>query len=726
MNIEFTNSYNYRGGNLLIGIYTTTKGTYNRAYFYGDGSLNTSMSRYQYGSTSGNQYFIPKTTFTYEKPVDGPGFKVKGYKTGDSYSFGLVDAGTTATFTLSNPGTESVSVNIATTGGYVADKSSVTIAAKGEATVLVTAANGDGTIVFTPTATGLDAVIVSLSATVKDPSKMFVDFADGKLPDGWTEKGYSSGSGYYSTNYNWAYSAGYAGYSGTSASYAGTLTSPVLDIEAGEKIFIDYARYGSYYTSVLKIETSADGNTWKEAGSIANTDAVYGTWKTLEATAPEAAHYIRITGAYIYITNIYGGSLPKNPVLSFSQDDYDFGFVNEATESTSFTVKNGGGSALTDLQISCDNDAFTISSYPTTIAMGGEVTFTVTMTTNKPGTQTGTVTVSGAGSESTFTVSGFALGEGVFFEDFSSNALPEGWENSTGYEAWTFQDGTAIASTGSNKKMTLPSLTVKAGESMAIRIKKYNSDSWYDPQLYWSVDGGTTKSANLASSLTADYSLLYIEGLEEGNYEITLEGYYVIIDAVGGFKLDENAPKLGLYSDAECQQAISGTTLDADFGFISESESSDLYIRNDGTGTLQLTLGQQPAGFTAQLDNTSLGKKEVAKLTITMPTEGTEGYRSGEISVNTTPDLGSIRIAATGVMRNPDKFYIDFTDQDFAWPDGWDKGDWDIYKSYSNVIYGAEASGDLLTTKLIAAPGDKFLIEALSNGGGYFSSPSFT
>lgn len=698
MKVTFSTPYEYNGGHLLIGTKVSKSGSYvpkANSTFYG----STSSDVYCNKSNGDNRYFLPKTTFTYETATDGPGFKVTGYKNGDSYAFGLVNAGAETSFTLKNPGTESVTVNIATTGNYTASTSSVTIAAKGEQVVkvIVPETTSDGTVIFTPTASGLDPVTINLSCTIKDPTKVFVDFADGKLPEGWTA---ASGSTYYS----WAYSEGYASYS--TGSYTGTLTSPVLDIAEGEKMYVDYARYGTYTysTPALKIETSTDGANWVEAGKISSSDAVYGTWKTLEATAPAAAHYMRISGSYINITNIYGGSLPKNPVLSFSASNYDFGFVNEAATSTTFVVKNAGGADLTDLSITSDNDAFTISSYDQTIVMGGQTTFTVTITTAKVGTQTATISVSGAGDTKTFQVSGFVLGEGVFYEDFSGNALPEGWENT----GWTFSNGTAVAAM--NKILTTPSLTVQEGEKMAIRIKR--GTGYSTPELMYSVDGAE-ESSNIASALTTDYTILYIEGIEAGSHTIALDGYNVIIDAIGGFKLNENAPKFGAYADADCTVAFEGQGTEANFGFIAEDTSKKYYFRNDGTGTLNLAVTEVPEGFNAVLDKETVGKMEVSTLTVTMQTTN-KGYQYGKIIVN-AGELGVFTVSASGVARDGNKLYVDFSAGGAKFPAGWTQGNWTITSD------AASASGEMQTGKLIASAGESLIIEAISKAS-YWSS----
>ena len=69
MKIDFSTSYTYGGGNLLVGVYHTPKGDYTSASFYG--TTVTGACVQGYGSSMNNvsvnqRDFIPKTTFEYE------------------------------------------------------------------------------------------------------------------------------------------------------------------------------------------------------------------------------------------------------------------------------------------------------------------------------------------------------------------------------------------------------------------------------------------------------------------------------------------------------------------------------------------------------------------------------------------------------------------------------------------------------------------------------------
>lgn len=70
MVIDFTTNYQYNGGNLLVGVYETTKGTYKRAYFAGNTSTGGSLRKNNSSSlgsiTTGEiEDFLPKITFNY-------------------------------------------------------------------------------------------------------------------------------------------------------------------------------------------------------------------------------------------------------------------------------------------------------------------------------------------------------------------------------------------------------------------------------------------------------------------------------------------------------------------------------------------------------------------------------------------------------------------------------------------------------------------------------------
>ena len=74
MTVEFNTPYTYGGGNLLVGIYQTSKGSYISSSWYGETVSDASVQGYSYSSldavSAAQRNFLPKTTFLYQG--DGP------------------------------------------------------------------------------------------------------------------------------------------------------------------------------------------------------------------------------------------------------------------------------------------------------------------------------------------------------------------------------------------------------------------------------------------------------------------------------------------------------------------------------------------------------------------------------------------------------------------------------------------------------------------------------
>ena len=91
MTVEFDAPYTYNGGNLLVGVYETTTGSYVTSTWYGESVTGASVSGYSYSdlaSISATQRdFLPKTTFAYtpaggvtcEKPDNFTVSNISGY-----------------------------------------------------------------------------------------------------------------------------------------------------------------------------------------------------------------------------------------------------------------------------------------------------------------------------------------------------------------------------------------------------------------------------------------------------------------------------------------------------------------------------------------------------------------------------------------------------------------------------------------------------------------------
>ncbi|MBQ6767121.1 MAG: choice-of-anchor D domain-containing protein [Prevotella sp.] len=723
--ITFANTYDYNGGNLLVGVYQIEYGVYAASSFYGVGqAYNSAVNGYNSTSLTNisatGRAFIPKTTFTYESAADGPALKVQNYKDGETLSFGMVNPGATQTLTLVNPGTEAITVNIATTGGFTADESQVTIAAnKGTKTVTITAPDetASGTITFTPTATGVDAITLNLSCTIKDPNKVFIDFFDNALPEGWETKYVCSNA----SSASWDFTKGYAWYktSGSTESsalnyYLHSLISPLIKFTEGEKLIFKVKKEPQYtsYVGYLRVEYTTDGSTWTavDGGTFANADLTT-EWAEKEVTIPATTKQIRFVAAGIALDDIYGGQLSTEPVMKVTASDYAFGMIT-ADATTTFMIINTGKSALTGVEVTSSNAAFTISGVPTSVEPGATAIVTVTMSADTKGQgQEGKITIAAPNQESaTFNVSGYVADTDLFYEDFSGNALPDGWTMESGstysnYE-WSFSNATAIGSS-SNARLITPAMTVEEGEKMAIEAKK--SSTWNASlKVYVSKDGGVfTQHATF--TLTDAYQVFFVEGLEAGSYKIRFDGGDVVMNAVNGFHLDQNAPVMEMV-----------TTGAAAFGKVTASAEKTYTVKNAGTGTLTVNIASDNttdfAVSPAQLD---IAAGKTADFTITFNyVAGNYGVKNANVTVTPTYNEELVyTIAATAKAMDPNAWDEDF--EEGSMPTGWEATNWSVGSfSYTstNDTKIAKADGSnatLITPRLQANENDVLIWEAL-------------
>lgn len=718
MSVPFSGEYEYSGGNLLVGIKLIATGSCPHVYFYGQ-ATGTS-----YCNKSNSQSFTPKTTITYETAAEGPAFKVKGYKTGDSYSFGMIEPSATKTITVKNPGTQEVTVNITTTGGFTAE-SSVTIGAKGETTITITApdATATGTITFTPTAAGLDPVTINLSCTVKDPNKMFVDFADNALPEGWTTQGigsYTTGS--YASSYTWDFSKGYAWYK-KSTSYASSLynyyhslISPLVKFADGEKLIFKVKKEPEYssYLGYVRVDYTTDGTTWTVVENGTFADAALTTdWAEKEVTIPATAKQIRFVAVGIGLDDIYGGELSQAPVMKVTASDHNFGMIAEAT-STTFTIANSGKSDLTGIEVMSSNDKFTVTDVPTTVAPGETAIVTVTMAADEVGIgQEGTITISAPDQETvTFSVVGYVMDNTLFTETFDGNALPDGWTMESGSQytsyVWTFGNGVADGNS-SNARLITPALTVEEGEKMAIEVKRRNTWTCTLP-VYVSKDGGefTLHTTISNTDLTDDYKVFFIEGLEAGNYKVRFDGNGVLVNAVNGFHLNQNAPVFEMV-----------TTGAAAFGKVTANAEKTYTVKNAGTGTLTVGIASDNEAFTVSPASLDIAAGETADFTITFNyVDGNFGAFNGNVTVTPTYNEAlAYNIATSAKALDPNAWDEDFEGGEV--PAGWEATNWTVgTNSYTlnpnttNVAYATAKNGTIITPRLEAKAGDLLMWEA--------------
>ena len=602
MALTLSTPYHYNGGNLLVGVYNTVKGTYKSASFYGV-SANSGASVYGTNSSSlasitsvNKQSFLPKTTFTY-LPVDGPVMKVSE----SSFDFGTITAESTTeektkTFTISNTGTATLEGITVSYSGDNAFSTSPEISAQS-------------------IAVGGDAITVTVTMAAETPGD-----------------------------------------------YSGTIT-----VSATDQTPVEIAVSGTYAANPA----------------------------TMSITLGEEA-----VGSTVAFGNV----------------------GKQATKT--FTITNTGNLKLNITSIVSSNTTdFTVSPATLEVAGGSSETFTVTFlydenARDEEKTATITVTPSNDGIDPVvFTVTGTRIEQ--WSEDFSGNALPEGWETtSTTY--WTFADGVAKGSYQStNYYLTTPSLTVEEGASLSFDVcanttyvtmtieKQLNNGSWTSCK-------DISYSSDFGSIGTGAWKTFTIDGLETGNYKFRFNARGFWLDNFQGFKRNMNDPKLGIYSDSECTAAVA-TSITKDFGFATETQTATYYIKNDGTGTMTLSLGDAPDGITQTLNKTSVTAGDKATLTITMPAEN-KGYNGGNVVVTAT-DLGTFTVAVSGVIVDENKLYLDFATDNI--PSTWINSN--FTKNSTDISTGYNG-GTLQTATLTAEANEQVVVRAKQE----YTSSSYT
>lgn len=357
MEILLDDSYEYEGGNLMIGLNQTVKGYYTNTAWYGITTTNYAAI-YNFNTTNTRQQFLPKTSIYYSPISTAPKMAVDK----NEIAFGLVEQNSeqTATFKIENKGKADLeNITIACTdGAFSIDKTSVEkILRKDddnyEAAVVTVTFNtetiGEFSGMITVSAEDQENIEIAVSGIVKDPSKIFIDFADGKLPDEWTSV--STGT-YTSSSYNWTAETGYARTSASSASYSYALTSPQVVFTEGEKVLFKTSRNTSNISNnSLAVEYSTNGTTWTTIETFSGDEYGLDSWTLREVTIPTAdAKYIRFNGYNTKITDIYGGKLPDGAKFAINTNTNSkyFGFVEQnAVAEQTFTITNDGNTTLT-------------------------------------------------------------------------------------------------------------------------------------------------------------------------------------------------------------------------------------------------------------------------------------------------------------------------------------------------------------------------------------------
>ncbi len=635
-------------------------------------------------------------------------------------NFGFVAEAQQQKYYIKNTGTGQIDLTIEQADGFTAavDDAALTENEKATLTINMAATEGlhDGTITVTAKNHDTDAVLgtfeVALNGAVAG-SKNDVNFASlSDVPAGWDKGSWTVTENSYVQN---------------TTGTAQELTTATYTVGAGETLLVEAQGTSSYNETTLTYSYKAGEADWTEAVSIGT--VTYNNWKVYAITGvPTGDAKVKFSGTYVRIRRIYGFTAKVEPFMVFAEDGTtkSFGMITAKATSDAYTITNSGTALLDNLSVTCNNANFEIAvaDNATSIAAGGNVTFTVALKTTALGSQSGTVTIAGTGVESkTLNVKGYVADNTKIFTTFT--ALPDRWTNSS----WTF-DANGATATSSSSKLETPKIIVAEGQKLAISAKLQYSGSYYVTINGSSDNGATwtayTKTLNNAQLNNTDYTVVELDDVPTTVNKIRLIGYYVYVNGLNGFTYDENDPEFSLFSDEECNTPIATATVTNAWGFVNEDKTATYYIKNTGTGTLNLSKTDAPTGFTATLGATSLTAGEKTSLTIAMANNSAtnEGYHAGDVVLtakdNSNNTLGTFTVTSSGVVVGS-KTDINFTTLD-AFPAGWETTGWSVT---ANTKATTSSTNKTLTTgTYTVAAGEKLVIEGKGNYSWY--SPSLT
>ena len=296
----------------------------------------------------------------------------------DDAAFGVVAEATSKTYTVTNAGTGTLTVSIASDNEmFTVSAAELTGIAAGESkTFDVTFTPTEATygvftanITVTPAYDEEAAITIAASAKVKDPDLWSEDFAANELPTGW-----DAGS-----NWTIADGAAKAAYVHNSTTY---LTTPTLTVaDASDELTFDYAATANYVS--IKIQMSKDGAAFADYQTISGLDN--GDAGTYTITGLEAGDYqFRFANDDYQLDNFEGFKLNlADHIATIS--------AYTIPESSSWTVTMKEGQSF-EATVTVTEMRGVAEELTAKLYMGEEVIGTATGTVAAKGSETLTIT----------------------------------------------------------------------------------------------------------------------------------------------------------------------------------------------------------------------------------------------------------------------------------------------------------------------------------------------
>ena len=416
-------------------------------------------------------------------------------------------------------------------------------------------------------------------------------------------------------------------------------------------------------------------------------------------------------------------TLSALPIIELSTTSHNFGMVSDAeAQALTLTISNTGGAALTGLTVT-PTSGFAVTDMEgnalTANTIAASSTLSVKVKMSALGQQNGTITIDGNEiDEQVVNVSGYMLDDSKIAETFTSVA-PDHWTEyayKSGYSTynWSYSADGAY-NTSENSTLSTPKIVVAENETLVVYGKLKNSATYGYILVEGSFDNGETWAYSKKldyeafSNTTNVFQLITLSDVPTTVNKLRFKCYYAYLNAINGFSYVAD-PVLSLYSDEDCTVAQDATAT-KNFGFVTVAQQQKYYIKNTGTGQIDLTI-EQADGFTAAVDDAALTENEKATLTINMA--ATEGLHNGTLTVtaknhDTDVVLGTFEVALNGAVAGS-KNDVNFASLSDV-PAGWDKGSWTVTEN-SYVQNNSSTAQEMTTATFTVGAGETMLVEA--------------
>lgn len=223
-----------------------------------------------------------------------------------------------------------------------------------------------------------------------------------------------------------------------------------------------------------------------------------------------------------------GTYTPSTYSMTTNLSELAFGEILQETQK-SFTLTNAGTGILKDINVSCNNPAFTITGIPETLTAHASATITVTMGTETIGEQTGVITISSTYADPiTMNVSGSYVVNPIM--EVNATRFDFGMIDTDASKTFTIINTGNATLTGidvisSNTAFTIENApsSIEAGETATVTIVLNANSATFGKQegtITVSAPNQTTKNINV-SGFVLDPSKLHVDFRTSGGFPKT-------------------------------------------------------------------------------------------------------------------------------------------------------------------------------------------------------------